>query len=247
MDSSNSWIVQSARGGGTVRRRSLSLTRALIGFSLIVLSSCATSRGAATGWTWLPHGHSAETGFGMYSYVLFAKPPQTDYDEKRYEAVLTALMGSTAPVGRMTEPRNSINVTYIPVRYGMTVVTMSPSESAKSALEFYDYEAARNLLNLCSDRMQRPLFEDGPYIFSSSSPISTQSKVEVVLIQNLTRTTPDNVEQWVNEFMQRAYSSDFRKPDSIEHFALELRNAISVSAIVFGDIADWIGLFKPKA
>jgi hypothetical protein len=169
-----------------------------------------------------------ESGYGLYSYILFGAPPN-DATRDRYFAVLRSFINfpSTEDMVKQVS-RKQLNVTYLPVK------GQPDSSSSDALLGAYDYARAAGLLARisCKDHGTPcgPLL-GGPYIISTTKPLSDQTSLsQHFLYQDLSAVPARIVPLWVDEFMKQSAMPNFWQKRNGLQIALNLRTAISVLA-----------------
>ena len=169
--------------------------------------------------------HEAK-GFGLYSYILFGKPPN-EATRDRYLAALRSFldMPNSRELSKSI-PRRQLNVTYVPVK------GHSAPSSAEALLEVYDYGRASGLLARISCAHGKAFcgaLLGGPYIVSTTEQLSGQASIsDHFLFQNLSSVPARIVPLWVDEFMQQSSQTEFWKERNGAQVALKLRTAIAI-------------------
>jgi len=177
-----------------------------------------------------------ETGFGLYSYLLFPAPPGTDEEKARYLKTLESclrLMESVEDHLKRHRRPSELNATHIPVK---TVPQHSKvlSEWAANVLSVYDYATAQKLLDKLEKTYQR-----GPYLISVlKDPLSKRTvPVQEHLLQDFTGKVPELVSQVVDLFTYRAAQQRTWTDESFGSFRLSVRNLVAVAGKVTPDVA----------
>ena len=164
-----------------------------------------------------------EKGYGLYSYLLFAVPPD-DSSREQYTKLIQAylsLIPDAAKLEQYLKPAE-MNNTYLPV-------DAKPPEfiSAEWVLEHYNYARAVVLL-----RALPGTHRDGPYIISTLEPLTGKSSSpDKFLLQNMSSVPPHLVGAWIKQFINQAAQERFWQPNSMEKLVLKLRTSIGVMAI----------------
>jgi hypothetical protein len=164
-----------------------------------------------------------EKGYGLYSYLLFAVPPD-DSSKERYTKIIEAylsLIPDAVKLEQYLKPEE-MNNTYLPVD------TDPPKFiSADWVLQHYNYARAVVLL-----RAIPGTHRDGPYIVSTLEPLTSKSSApDKYLFQNVSTVPPHLVGAWIKEFINQAAQERFWEPRSVEKLVLNLRTSIGVMAI----------------
>jgi hypothetical protein len=192
--------------------------------SLSVLVAPTETKGVETGWSLLRSGRKEETGYGLYSYVLFASQP-TKETRERFLKVLeayVALAESVQSLERAGIPRRELNITYVPV------MKLAPKDrpTPEWLLENYDFARARAILRLFPGD-----YRDGPYIISVLGPLGPDQFSGNYLYQNLSAVPPRIVLDWAKVFMNQAAKVRFWDPRTAEQLVLHLRTVVAQLAI----------------
>ena len=177
-----------------------------------------------------------EMGFGLYSYLLFPKPPQTEEEKVRYlktlESCLLVMQSVEDHIQRHRRP-SELNATHIPVTE-IPKPSQVSTEWAANALAVYDYTTAQELLDKLDKAYQR-----GPYLISVlNQPLSDMATpVQVHILQDFTGKVPILVSNVVDLFTYRAAQQRTWSEESLRSFALNVRNLIAVAGKVTPDVA----------
>jgi hypothetical protein len=178
-----------------------------------------------TGRTFLLKGTSEQSGYGLYSYLLFGSAPEVS-SRGRYLEAINAYLTIINSVDDLKDyvPVSKLNVTYLPIK-----LPSPPKPTAAWILENYDFARARAILDeLPGD------YHAGLYLVSALRPLTdTQTKPDHYLFQDLT-TVPDKppelISWWVREFLNQAAQERFWNTKNAELLELRLRTTISVIA-----------------
>lgn len=183
-----------------------------------------------------------ESGYGLYSYILFGAPPN-DANRDRYLAVLSSFikLPSTEDMVKHIS-RKQLNVTYLPVK------GEQDSSSSDALLGAYDYARAAALLARISCKGHEvpcgPLLA-GPYIISTTKPLSNQASLsEHFLYQDLSFVPGRIVPLWVDEFMKQSATPEFWQKRNGPQVAIKLRTAIAVLADASAPVEAAAGTWK---
>jgi hypothetical protein len=178
-----------------------------------------------TGRRLLPKGTKEVPGYGLYSYLLLGSPPNRDI-RGRYRAAVKAyweLMPAIADLESQI-PRRGLNVTYLPVDRSEPLLGDS---SFDWALDHYDYARARAILRTLAGEHR-----DGPYIISSSKPISVNDTLEgPYLYENLSGVPPELVYHWVKSFLRQAAQQRFWEEQAGQRLALLVRTVVAAAPL----------------
>ena len=187
-----------------------------------------------------------ESGFGLYSYLLFPVPPGTDEEKARYlktlESCLRVMQGVEEHLARHRR-RSELNATHIPVK---TVPKYNKvlEKWAADVLDVYDYATAQKLLDKLDNTYRR-----GPYLISvMKQPLSNgDTPIQEHLLQDFTGKVPELVSQFVDLFTYRAAQQRTWTDASLQGFRLDVRNLVAVASKVGPGVADaMIKLIPPK-
>ena len=181
-----------------------------------------------TGRSFLLAGKPEDGGYGLYSYVLFGEPLNPG-NRPLYRAVLEAFLH--IPEVRQFEaenqPRTNLNITYLPL--GDRPAT---DATIDWLLDHYDFARAQIILAKLIDH---PV---GPYIVSYKTTLSAASSVEndQLLVEDLSRISPDLAFLWVNEFTAQAGRAQYWDKPALRTLLLNLRTQIAVDAQAFEEV-----------
>lgn len=170
-----------------------------------------------------------ETGFGLYSYLLFdSRPPTGSRAEDRHLAALQAFVYMVVPIAQSREhwEQQEINITYVPVRSDV-------EETPASLLANYDYARAQLLLTALPPDA-RPLTQGaGPYIVSYRRPLTAIARQgayvddDEYLFQDLSSVPARVVRLWVGEFLSQVRQPEYWRDRPMQDFALRLRTHLA--------------------
>ena len=182
-----------------------------------------------SGRDYLRTGKPEDSGYGLYSYILFGETMNSG-NHDLYRAVLDAFM-SIQEVRRYEEDerisRTNLNVTYLPLN------DLPPSGATVDwLLDHYDYARAQIILSKLMDRFT------GPYIVSYSAPLSSAASVEAgrILVEDLSRITPDLAFLWFNEFTTQAGRPQYWDKPALRNLMVNLRTQVAVAAQAFDEV-----------
>jgi Carboxypeptidase regulatory-like domain len=177
-----------------------------------------TGRYFMVGWT------NEQAGYGLYSYLLLAGKPVSDDARKLDRAVIGAYLQALPDISAFEGhfPKAQLNITY------MLVSRRPPAHGPNTdwVLDHYEFPRARVLLNMVPGATQ-----NGPYIISSSTPLSHSPALpEHYLFQDMSDVPPALAGMWEERFEAQASKPDFWKPDTRAQWVLELRTLIAQAA-----------------
>jgi hypothetical protein len=178
-----------------------------------------------------------ESGFGLYSYLLFPVQPETDEDKARYlktlESSLRMMQSVEEHLARHRRP-SELNATHIPVN-AVPKYNKDFAKWAANVLEVYDYATAQKLL----DKLDK-IYRRGPYLISvMRQPLSNgDTPIPVHLLQDFAGKVPELVSQFVDFFTYRAAQQRTWTDESLQSFRLNLRNLVAVASKVGPGVAD---------
>ena len=202
----------------------------------IVGGSSDTRGGLRSARSYLLPNEEEESGYGLYSYLLFPVPPRTEEERSRYlntlESCLLVMQAVEEHIKRHRRP-SQLNATHIPV----TEVPNHSQESAEwaaNALTVYDYTTAQKLLDKLDKTYQR-----GPYLISVlKKPLSVRTMpVQEHLLQDFTGKVPELASRVVDLFTYRAAQQRKWSEETFLSFRLNLRNLIAVAGKVTPKVA----------
>jgi hypothetical protein len=206
---------------------------------VVVVDKAQRGSGRETGRTFLLKGTSEQSGYGLYSYLLFGLTPDASSRGRYLEAINTYLTIINS-LDELTDyvPTSKLNVTYLPIK-----VAPPPSPTATWILDNYDFARARAIL----DKLPGD-YHAGLFLVSGLRPLTdAQTTSDHYLFQDLT-TVPSNppelIAWWVREFLNQAAQERFWNPRNAELLELRLRTTISVMAAglpeVQKQLSNWI-------
>ena len=204
----------------------------------------ASSMPRVTGTALLESNKKEEAGYGLYSYVLLSHPP-SDAEVPRYQAFFKALLAlpEASQLGKYVS-KDRINVTYVPV-------TSAPSgweqfsldKRVDSVMSNYDYARGAVILAALSQATGQ-----GPVIISVLQPLNVSSHPRPVLVQDLSKAQATLMQSYVAEFVSQAAQDHFWQPNTLQSFALTLRNGLETAASGLGmsqaAVSSWVKFFK---
>lgn len=178
-----------------------------------------------------------ESGFGLYSYLLFPVPPGSNEEKARYlktlESCLRMMQGVEEHLARHRRP-SELNATHIPVK-DVPKYNKDLEKWAANVLDFYDYATAQKLLDKLDKTYRR-----GPYLISViKQPLSNgDTSIRVHVLQDFTGKVPELVSQFVDFFTYRAAQQRAWTDESLQSLRLNVRNVVAVAGKVGPGVAD---------
>lgn len=172
-----------------------------------------------TGWTSLLRGKHEASGYGLYSYLLFASPPN-DFMRPRYAEAIRFFLSQIPSIQSFSSVRkqSQLNVGYLP----LTAESPLPM-TVDWVLENYDYARAQVLLSALDGS-----HPDGPYIISTDRPLSDLALLKTdYLYQDLSSVPARMIPLWLREFTEQAAQERFSKTRTGAQFVLRLRTNIA--------------------
>jgi hypothetical protein len=192
----------------------------------------------------LAYGQPEGQGYGLYSYVLFATPPENAARAALYLETIKAYLRITRMLDQSAGgyvPRWQLSVTYMPVRFQppFDVSGAPPGQPAQEAnldpaagwiLQNYDYERAQYLLQAIA---ASPV--GGPYIVSYRTPLTSAVRPVTAdfVFQDMSRVEPHIVPTWMNEFLRLSVEPRFWERESLEGWSVRLRTTLAQAAAVW--------------
>ena len=195
-----------------------------------------TVRGNVSAKHFLLSGQNEETGFGLYSYLLFSAPPEDEEERARYLKTIEAYLAALPALDEMrnNERLSKLNVTHIPLKEMPKPATPN-AELAANVLAVYDYARAQALLNRLDTTYQQ-----GPYLISvRDHPL--REGAATYLLEDLTGVVPEQARNWVKFFTYLAAQNRDWSDENFRRFGLNLRNLLAVAAVVTPDMAGVLG------
>jgi hypothetical protein len=198
-----------------------------------------------TGTALLASNQKEENGYGLYSYVLLSHAPG-QVESAKYEAFFKAILSDLPEASAVAHyvPRARINITYIPV----TVIPLDWERLATEKRVDYvmgHYDYARGAVMLASLSKKTGA---GPVITSLLKPLDVTSHPHPVLVQDLTTAQTALMDSYITEFKNQAAQDRFWQPNTLQTFALSLRNLLETAANGLGmsqtAVKSWVQYFK---
>ena len=200
----------------------------------LVLFSLQLGCGLRTVRYFLPAGTSEPTGYGLYSYVLFAHPP-SDQEMPAYRAIVKAYLQMLAEGPTTPAQPELLNATFLPVKrrmrpqlsqLGTKRSSNMPSDEQLEHLirETYDYDRAGEFL----DKLKH-VHTGGPYIVSNRTALSLATGLqETYLDQDITAcgSSPEFAGAWVRLFERSAAEQNWSSK-KLSVFTMDLIAIIS--------------------
>lgn len=153
------------------------------------------------------------TGFGAYTYVIL--PEDQGHGAgiasdlaNRYEKLLDAIKNGTSSKPVPQDERAYYNAFIVPV--------LPNSDQPQDIVASYDSDTALGYLRIARDATQgnkklHDLLSDsnspGPYLITTQAPISTINTGDPILIADLTRMNPDEMNDFVAEYKNKLESN----------------------------------------
>ncbi|GAB4279655.1 MAG: hypothetical protein Kow0092_35400 [Deferrisomatales bacterium] len=199
-------------------------------------------------WALLTEMGGEEPGYGMYTYVLFARrvrTPGLDPDiRSRYESLLSALAASTLSAGEAVGlPRAETNVFLVPAR----------ARGKQPSLANYDevlslrYLAVLGrLLRGADEELARRLgTRPGPFLISTLRPAAALTTGEgTVLYADLSTTNPGAMAEVVSAYKRRVGAEHLAGVERFAPFRLALLNLVLNAddnvRLVRTAVAEWV-------
>jgi len=176
-----------------------------------------------SGWRFLLPGARDEPNFGLYSYVLWAEPPSAARAPAFLKTIESIVETTVKVPNEGSRSTRSLNVITFPVTEP-PYVGGKPKKIAADMFEHYDTTRGAQFLQLLSNR---PLTR-GPYICSTTSPLTSATNLDHYLFQDLSVVEPEAIPTYIRTFKEQAAKTEFWVPDRMEQFADGLRNALAV-------------------
>jgi hypothetical protein len=179
-----------------------------------------------------------DTGFAVYSYLLFGARPDSA-SLSRFRLAIAEFVRLSEDIdafhAAQKQDRGAFNMNYMPV----TRAVQQPNPD--TVLKYYDYAAAQSLLRKLPGRIA-----GGPYLVSvPRTPLSRLDSLPPRSIVQDLSTVPDAVvAPWVRRFLDLATQQRFDDGASMHGFVLSLRTAIGVAALGLSDVTDSLMKWK---
>lgn len=190
----------------------------------------------------LPSGASEETGYGAYTYLLLASPPQDSARKARYRAAIARYLQAAQDIASYDArlARTRLNVNYLPV--DAPLKWSRDASLPDSVLAHYQYATALTLLSSLDGAHDR-----GPYLVTVPAPLSGTKPVPGrMIVHDLSRIPVEAlVPAWVDAFLAQSTQQRWGDPGVWNQFPLRLRTAIGAVALgipsVKAAMKDWSG------
>ncbi len=184
-----------------------------------------------TGRAFLVRKDVEQPGYGLYSYIVFAKPVNAG-NADLYTAVLKAFLKleTVQDFEAHGVERQELNITYLPLDKSYPIGKLP---APKWFLQHYDYARAKVLLRAIPE-----VKGDGPFIFSYKAPLNSKTEIdpEMMLRQDLSGVPPRLAFLWVDEFVNQAQKENYWDSSILASFKLGLRKTIAVAAEAFTEV-----------
>ncbi len=122
--------------------------------------------------TFLESGQQEESGFGLYTYILFKSRP-TALNKSLYLEMISQILRRTSKLDKHKDrdtPKNELNVSYFLIQTAAPKVQMKPEAMAEWILEHYDYRRAGKIMRKAS-----VLEQNGPLLLSTFQPLTSSA------------------------------------------------------------------------
>lgn len=186
-------------------------------------------------------------GYGLYSYLLFDSPPNSEQSRKRDLSAIEAYLRILPSTEEMAHYRrqSQLNIVILPVRYATTLpadlLDSSQSErAAQDLLQAYDFARAKVVLA----NFGITQIGGGPYLISKL-PNDSQGQQ---LLFDMGHVEPKLVWDWVTAFCSLTAQEQTWTNVTLSKLALNTRNVIAVGARetpgTVSNLKDWIKVAK---
>ena len=179
------------------------------------------------GREYLPGNQSETSGYGLYSYVLFAEPPTSD-TTNQYLELIKSFQELVPDINALKDivPMDGLNITYFPVTVPPQTEQASSAVAPEWLLEHYNYARAKSLLAKLNGPHGRNL-----YLISTLKPLSEAGiAVKPYADQDLSWVPPELVRIWIREFFVQTSQEKFWQPRTGEALILRMRTVIAIAA-----------------
>jgi hypothetical protein len=187
------------------------------------------TRGArATARGLLVRGRKEDSGYGLYSYLLFGAVPE-EKDRQRYlESIRTYLRLSP----RLQELANLIEHEQLNLNYVPITVAPLGKPNAEWILEHYDYARAAAILH----SVPGGPYLRGPYVLSGKLQGENNSISAPTIFQDLSTVPTELVSKWYEHFLNQAAQENLSSSDRLHELVLKMRTLIAVAAAGVPDV-----------
>jgi len=183
-----------------------------------------------SGRSFLVPGANEDSGYGLYSYLLFESPPTDTTERARYLGAIESYLRVIQSIAEMERyrHRSQINLVILPVKRSVALPdnlsdTTNLAKSAEEVLAVYDYARSQSLLAELGPKGVRT----GPYLISIM-PLGSQGG-KMVLRFDMSRVVPSLVSYGVRTFCALASQEGEWSEIKFERIAFELRNILAVA------------------
>ena len=257
------WSVgRGAKGSGGVMKATAQVTarhealgqaacELLVYVAQPVLGRAPDRSGRLSARAFLLANNAEPNGYGLYSYVLFATPPQDDRQHERYLKAIESYLLVLQPIEEMERHRrrSELNIMLLPVKRNIALPDnlsepKQAAQAAQSVLAVYDYARAQVLLADLGGNVVR----SGPYLVSKISVDASDKGAP--LFFDMSHVVPKLVWHWVQAFCALAAQEHSWTAVTLRKLALNTRNVIAVGARetpeVVKDLKRWIQVVQPR-
>ena len=207
------------------------------------------SGGLETGRSILLPGQKEESGYGLYSYLLFgAEPDDISYQRYLHSIIEYLKFPDVKSLQKNGLKSEELNITYLLLETRLKEKYLQElkarnydkyPEIAEWILKHYDYSRARALLHsMPSNHLT------GPYIVSFLKPLGKSLLTPPYLNIDISNVPPDLVNIWVKYFLDQAAQERYWDENTAKLLTLKLRTSIGVTAEGLPEVKkaleDWV-------
>lgn len=224
---------------------------------VIVIVNLPTRPFRTSGYALLKTGTHEESGFGLYSYLLFGDEPEAGARELCH-SVASSFLAAVPMLSRFAQyvqdrklPRTRINASFIPTTLDMPSgkASSSADERAVWILQAgnYDFTRARLYLDSLGGPRRR-----GVWLVSSLRPLMKSDAVPSPLLTiDVTHIPPELAGAWVNHYFdlaaQERFWDDKLTLDSLALKAVTVLTGLSKDAeAIRKSLPDWVKVLDLK-
>ncbi|MDA3953797.1 MAG: hypothetical protein PF485_09125 [Bacteroidales bacterium] len=202
----------------------------------IAFNRCSMPRYQA-GRAYLAHSFNEQTNYGLYSYFLFSKRPES-HQKERYIIFIESYLNSMEKIEDHEEyiGRDSLNICYMPINFELSdsIKQLDIKQKSEWILKNYDYARAKFFLNKIDQELLT-----GPYIISYKRPLSLVSAIDgKYLLQDLSNVHLRVVPLWIDEFLKQSSKAKYWDEEHLKNLTNDLRNTIAIAADGLQDVSE---------
>lgn len=180
-----------------------------------------------------PQTHDELAGYGLYSYLLFDRPPRDSLERDRYLGSIASYLRELPAIAELERhvKRSALNITLLPVRASIDLPDDLTEEgpafqAATKILAQYDYARAKAILDQIGDGD----FVGGPFLASTMAAGTGAKAPRSRLVFDMSRASPSIAEEWLRTFYWLVAKERSWSDVTLRMVALNTRNVVSIAA-----------------